>query len=253
MTDRRAVLAGGAAAALLAAILYVDLCNEWPAGLWAPFVQPPQGWGDWPTAVAQGWIGPALDAVRAACPGLPLCFSSDRLDAQAYLTNDVSRLDLIEQHIWMSKQDGEAFNNAVSAAAAAVPTGEWYDRLAAFGGPTYRARPDHWTALLTARIAEFAAVSRRRGKPLATTECWATVNAVDWPGMDWGWIKDCCAVGVGAAAASGRWLAIATSNFCGPQSVAKWHDVAWHRRQTARIKGAAVAPDLRTTKLYERL
>ena len=34
------------------------------------------------------------------------------------------------------------------------------------------------------------------------------------------------------------WLAIATSNFCGPQFRGMWRDVAWHQRLTAQIKAA---------------
>jgi hypothetical protein len=44
-----------------------------------------------------------------------------------------------------------------------------------------------------------------------------------------------CEIGVKEAAATGRWKAIATSNFCGPQFVGMWRDVAWHKRLTTVI------------------
>ena len=103
------------------------------------------------------------------------------------------------------------------------------------------------------KIARLAVVSRATGLPLATTEGWAVVSLRDWPMLDWGWVKDACAVGVEAAAASGRYLAICTSNFCGPQCVAMWRDVAWHRRMTARIKRAAIDPALTSCVLASRL
>jgi hypothetical protein len=37
---------------------------------------------------------------------------------------------------------------------------------------------------------------------------------------------------VRTASATGRWLAMATSNFCGPQFVGMWRDVSWHQRLT---------------------
>jgi hypothetical protein len=48
------------------------------------------------------------------------------------------------------------------------------------------------------------------------------------------------------AASKGRWVGIATSNFCGPQFVGAWRDVAWHRRLTAIIHKAPLAEDLRS-------
>ena len=89
--------------------------------------------------------------------------------------------------------------------------------------------------------------------PLITTECWAIVDYKDWPLLKWDWVKDLCAIGARRAASSGRWLAIATSNFCGPQFVGMWRDVAWHQQLTQAIKSAEISPDLRRGRLYERL
>ena len=55
---------------------------------------------------------------------------------------------------------------------------------------------------------------------------------------DWGWVKELCEVGVGAAAATGRWAALCTSNFCGPQFHGMWRDVAWHQRLTRIIRAS---------------
>jgi hypothetical protein len=49
-----------------------------------------------------------------------------------------------------------------------------------------------------------------------------------------------CEIGVRTAAATGRWRAIATSNFCGPQFVGMWRDVDWHKRMTEVIHAAKV-------------
>jgi hypothetical protein len=76
------------------------------------------------------------------------------------------------------------------------------------------------------------------GKPLITTECWSLVDYKDWPLLKWDWIKDLCETGVRTAAGTGRWAAMATSNFCGPQFRGMWRDAGWHRRMTQVIRSA---------------
>jgi hypothetical protein len=56
-----------------------------------------------------------------------------------------------------------------------------------------------------------------------------------------------------SAASTGQWLAIASSNFCGPQFVGMWRDKAWHQRLTHTIKSAEITADLRPGRLYRRL
>jgi hypothetical protein len=77
--------------------------------------------------------------------------------------------------------------------------------------------------------------------PLATTECWSPINYRDWPMLDWGWVREVCEHGLDRALATGRWKALATSNFCGPQFRGMWRDIDWHRRLTSAIGKAAIA------------
>jgi len=70
------------------------------------------------------------------------------------------------------------------------------------------------------------------------------VDYKDWPLLDWGWIKDLCELGVTTAAKTGRWVGIGASNFCGPQFVGMWRDIAWHRRLTDTIKSANIDAEL---------
>jgi hypothetical protein len=128
-----------------------------------------------------------------------------------------------------------------------------YRNLALRAEPAYRARPDYWTGLLRRRVAALAEVAAKTGKPLITTECWALVDYKDWPKLEWSWIKDLCKVGVETASSSGRWLAIATSNFCGPQFRGMWRDVRWHQEMTRMIRAGAIASDLRRGRLWDRL
>jgi hypothetical protein len=93
----------------------------------------------------------------------------------------------------------------------------------------------------------------RTGLPLVTTECWGIVDYKDWPLLKWDWVKELCELGTLTAASTGQWIAIATSNFCGPQFVGMWRDVEWHRKLTDRIKSAPVNESLLNDKVKNAL
>lgn len=242
-------------AGLMDAVFYVDLCNEWPGDIWAPYFRndPPElTWGGWYTDTSIAWMRESIERVREAFPQLPLCYSFDGNDDSLYGAKDLSFFDLIEHHCWVMKENNMELSRALDY--------DWdnfsdvgYRRLAANSDRVYGGRPEYWQGLLQKRIASLAAASRRTGLPMATSECWGIINYKDWPGLDWGWIKELCAVGTITAAETGRWAYIATSNFCGPQFVGMWRDAAWHQRLTRRIKTAPVDADLRETKLVQRL
>ncbi len=239
-------------AGLLDAILYVDLCNEWPGPLWTPFLQPPLDWGAWPDPRAMGWMRAAIAAIRADYPDLPLLFSTNGAEADDYVRNDIGFLDAIEHHVWMASENGDEFNKRVGYNYERFsPDG--YHKLQRAAAALYAERPDHWRKLLTDKIGALAVAARRAGQPLMTTECWAIVDYKDWPLLPWDWVTQLCAAGTLAAAATGQWAAIATSNFCGPQFVGMWRDVAWHRHLTAVIKAGPMDATLRTGRLWQRL
>jgi hypothetical protein len=104
----------------------------------------------------------------------------------------------------------------------------------------YKSKPDYWKSRLTYGVEFLAEWGRASGKPLITTECWSVVDYKDWPMLAWDWIKDLCETGVRTAAATGRWAAMGTSNFCGPQFAGMWRDVEWHRRMTAIIRSGSL-------------
>lgn len=234
-------LHGIALRGLLDTVVAVDLCNGWAAPIWAPFLY--RRFADRPKPLSRTdeevrqWTNRALGLVRQEFPTLPLCMSvSDELTTWA--DQDVSAHDFLEPHIWM------------------VTGSDFYDRLgfdldACLFDPSqtvalraaeqvYRAAEDHWRAHLAGQIADMARWSHATGKPLVTSQCWALVTWRDDPGLDWGWVKELCAFGVTEAARHGRWVGLATSNFCGPQFRGMWADVEWHRALTARIRSAPV-------------
>ena len=89
--------------------------------------------------------------------------------------------------------------------------------------------------------------------PLMTTECWGVVDFKDWPLLSWDWVKELCRIGLETAAATGQWLAIATSNFAGPQFRGMWRDVRWHQSANDLIKRSAILPEFEQSKLAKRL
>src|SRR5258708_21981689 len=89
-------------AGLLDTILYVDLCNEFPSHLWAPFFSPQASDKD---RIARGtpegkrWMSEAIAVARVAYPELDYCFS---FISEYEKEQDVSFLDFLELHIFMT-------------------------------------------------------------------------------------------------------------------------------------------------------
>lgn len=219
---------------VLDAVCYVDLCNEFPGDVWAPFFDnsPDSSWNCM-TDKALRWMEAAVGAFRSAVPGIPVTISVMGFDPS--VRERWGFMDFLEPHIWMAQSSdfieriGGNYNNFDF-------TG--YEALAARGESTYRADVAHWQQALRERIEGWARIARACQRPLVTTECWAIVNYRSWPGLDWGWVKELCDFGVTSALATGCWSGLATSNFCGPQFLEMWSDVGWHQRLTRRIRSA---------------
>ncbi len=234
-------------AGLADVLYYVDLANEWPIPVWTPFL-----YTDGASARLASRADPriarfrqeAVALVRAAHPEFRYTVSN-ATELTGAPAEDVSDLDLLEVHVWMSHEE-------VSTFAAQIDYEIWrsafnpqaYVPLSGPAEALYRLSPQHWQQLLHEQVLATADWSRRAGRPLATTECWSIVNYKDGPGRDWGWIKELCAAGVHMAADTGRWEALATSNFCGPQFVGMWRDVDWHRNLTDHIKKSPIDSEL---------
>ena len=241
-------------AGLLDNILYVDLCNEWPGNIWAPFFNaqyPKVYWGQWDAPESMEWMKKAIALVREAYPDLPLVFSTDSQDLWRF-DNDLSYFDLVEHHIWMANQKQGEFLKAIDYKNGRFDP-QAYKNVQSNAERVYREKPDYWNNLLLTQINETAAVAKRIGKPLITTECWGIIDYKDWPMLKWDWVKDLCEMGVKEAAATGQWVGIATSNFCAPQFVGMWRDVEWHRRLTTLIKSSSINPELLESEEAQKL
>ena len=241
-------------AGLLDNILYVDLCNEWPGNIWAPFFNaqyPKVYWGQWDAPESMEWMKKAIALVREAYPDLPLVFSTDSQDLWRF-KNDLSYFDLVEHHIWMANQNQGEFLKAIDYKNGRFDP-QAYKNVQANAERVYREKPDYWSGLLIKQIDAMAETARGIGKPLITTECWGIIDYKDWPMLKWDWVKDLCEMGVKEAAATGQWVGIATSNFCAPQFVGMWRDVEWHRRLTTLIKSSSINPELLESEEAQKL
>lgn len=241
-----------AAENLLDTILYVDLCNEWTS-VWSPFFTDKDH--NWATPASLIWLNGAIKLVKEKYPQLPYTFSFDYSgdDVGDKLRNTpLPDFDLIEQHVWMASLNKGEFNNTVGYNWHKFSS-ESYKNLIEKGEPLYRSKPEYWQNMLTAKIREFAAAANDINLPLISTECWSIVDYKDYPMLNWNWIKDLCELGVTTAASTGQWVAMATSNFCGPQFVGMWRDVEWHKRMTSIIKNAPISEGLANSKILNRL
>jgi hypothetical protein len=217
-----------ASAGLLKHILYVDLCNEFPLDVWAPYA--PKGLRR-ASAEGERWMREPVELLRAAYPDLDYTFSFTS-EYESWKQQDASMLDFLELHLWMTHFSD--FYKVVGYNYERFdPKG--YDNLALKAESAYRADPQRWKSRLDYGVdllAEWGAAAKR---PLITTECWSIVDYKDAPLLHWDWLKELCEEGVTRAASKGQWVAMGTSNFCGPQFHGMWRDVRWHQRMTELI------------------
>jgi len=233
------------AAGLLETILYVDLCNEFPLRMWAPFLYPDSAGArtlSRSSSSVQAFMRESIEAVRSAYPTLPLCYSfadDFRTGARA---EAVDYMDLLELHLWVTHPEATNFYATIGyqVESSGFDPGS-YGVLADHARETFAADPERWLGGLRELIETAARWSVRSGKPLITTEGWGPINYKDGPGLDWHWVLDTCEAGVRAAVATERWAAVCTSNFCGPQFAGMWRELDWHRRLTAEIRSSRLA------------
>jgi hypothetical protein len=236
-------------------ILYVDLCNEWPGDIWCPYFKndpPEKTWGYWHTEKSMAFMKESVELVRKSFPEIPVCYSFTGGEPALYAQKDLSFFDLLEHHTWMAQLNGGEYDKAVGYSYDRFNY-DSYNRLAANYERVYFERRDYWQKQLIAEILLVSKSAKTAGLPLITTECWGIVDFIDWPGLKWDIIKELGEIGVQTAALTGQWLAIATSNFAGPQFVGMWRDAKWHQKLTNIIRNAEIAPGLYNSKLAGRL
>lgn len=231
---------------LLDNILYVDLSNEYSIEVWTPYLPPNTARQ---SETAMQYMRESIDLLKAAFPNIPFCFSITT-EYENWQKEDVSRQDLLELHIWIA--NSSEFNEEVGYGFQRFGYDD-YKELQLNGEKVYRAKETYWLDKLRQRIDLSANWSKKAALPVITTECWGPIDYKDMPLLDWGWVKEACSFGVRQAAKTGRWAAIATSNFCGPQFVGMWRDIEWHKELTTLIKNSPIDAELHSTLLLQRM
>jgi hypothetical protein len=251
-----AVLKSLDAGGVLDTILYVDLCNEWTGDAWCPFFvnDPPEAlWTGWDTPKSKQWMGDSIAVLEQKYPDIPYTFSfTGEVNKETLSKGPFEMLDFLEPHIWMTSYKGGEFYRKVGYNYERFDY-SGYRNMALHGKRIYDEQKEYWQKGLTEQIQLAAQWSQEQNQALITTECWGVVDYKDLPMLEWGYIKELCALGTIEAAKTGRWLAIATSNFCGPQFVGMWRDIDWHRLLTRAIHQAPVSKDLYQSKLAKRM
>jgi hypothetical protein len=240
---------------LLDALLYVDLCNEWPGDIWCPFFTndpPEQTWGFWHTEKSMRYMRTSVQLVRQAFPSIPVCYSFTGGQPALYAERDLSFFDLIEHHTWLAQLNDGEYDKAVGYNYTRFSP-EGYQQLVANHERVYRQRESYWREQLVKEIQLVGRSAKAAAQPLVTTECWGIVDFKDWPMLKWDVVKELCELGVQTAAATGQWLAIATCNFAGPQFTGLWRDMEWHLKLTSMIRNSTPNTELSSSKLAERL
>ena len=224
---------------LLDSILYVDFCNEWPLGIWAPFFnrEETKSWND-PSSLK--WMETAVNKVKSKYPDLSYTFSHiGNINLKDGQSGKIGFIDFLEPHIWMAQANDDEFYKLIDYNYERFET-KGFENLVRSAQKLYEADPAYWNRLQEEFIDSVVEESIHYNLPLITTESWSVVDFKDWPLLDWEWVKRSCSNGIAYAAQKGRWLAMATSNFCGPQFVGMWRDVAWHKEMTAIIKSSVL-------------
>jgi len=231
---------------LLDNILYVDLSNEYPISVWTPYLPENTRRN---SSLAMQYMHESTQLLQSAYPEIPLCFSITT-EFESWETEDTTSQDLLELHIWIA--NSSEFNAEVGYNFKQFGN-EDYKNLQLNALNVYRKKEKYWLEKLKKKIELAVKWSEKAKLPLATTECWGPIDYKDMPLLDWNWVKEACEYGTLQAAQTGRWLAIASSNFCGPQFVGMWRDIEWHKRMTTKIHNSAISDELLNSKLAMRI
>ncbi len=227
-------------AGLMDTILFADLCNEWGLSIWTPFFCTAKtGTRDWRSEESLWWMESSIRQLRATSGELPLTFSlAHNLDKEHLEGMEVPFMDFLELHRCMAgctefyERVGYNFERYDSSG---------YDNVVKYAEKLYRSDPEYWWNRFTPHLDAMVEFSRQNDRLLGTSEGWSIVDYKDWPGLDWGWVKEFNERAVDYVLESGRWAMVCTSNFCGPQFHGMWRDIAWHQRLTDKIRRARLA------------
>lgn len=242
---------------LLDHVLWVDLCNEFPMSVWAPAAHKRlfrlpfsygllpsaltlnRPWGRRARAAISQFITTAITILKRAYPHLHYTFSFQEFGAQNLTQVDLSALDFLEPHIWLSDDLWWSLRSKHYKAALGLRHGV-RDHAQHASHLYEQARP-YCIDMLRKRLNFWRQLADHWHLPLVTTEGWVSTfyNDLASPAQEWEWFKHLTSEAVTLALEQG-WNGICSSNFCQPYFRGFWDDVDWHKRLTNRIHGLEI-------------
>jgi hypothetical protein len=252
-------------------VLYTDILNEYPPGscnLWlynsvsllSQPEQPGKRVNERQKRFYRTYINEVILKLKEKWPDMPFCASSTFGWLSEYdLDMDYSAYDLFDIHIWVQGQiaAGTGYYEHICKhgdpdhlyTTVVAPTGlsGYVKTLRTIPGDihyedSYAKLRQNWLADLAGheawladKIRIAAELGQRWRIPVGNTEGWGTVFWVEHPMLEWDIIKE--AGQMAARLANQADFAFnCSSNFCHPQFIRLWRDVAHHRAVTAQIK-----------------
>lgn len=246
---------------LMDIIEFVDVANEFPSVLFTPaivdhlnqkltnninqlhgFLLP---YDQRQAGAISAYIYTVINALKKRFPRLPFCVSLvGNGPADHFKFHDLSPMDCIEAHIWLSQNQ-----------AFAIPSGLDLLLLQSTGKPqssTYNDVIEKWAQSMYYRsqasllkwlgctMDSWVTLGNKLKVPVYTAEGWAVMAYPALPdkdpkGANWAWVRDADQRAVVMAKARG-WSGIVT-NYVQPQ-FPPYQDIAWHQRITELIKRA---------------
>src|SRR5690606_22523076 len=118
----------------------------------------------------KAWMRDSIATLKQHYPDLDYTFSqSDQF--HLWTEQDVSMLDFLEPHIWITNPSMSSFYEEISYSFRLRE----FQTLVRKAKPHYLVNKQKYDALLTEWIGKAADWSRATGKPLVTTEAWASI------------------------------------------------------------------------------
>lgn len=237
-------------AGLIDTIEWVDVCNEFPLGQWAPQTYRRLFKRRWPNLaplfyreredrrkLISDYFEHNINLLNRDYPQLKFTFSFQPMGFKHITAIDVSYFDMAEIHCWLGLCSEFNRKSRHLFGLIGAPGGlAWHRHVAP---ALYARHREHWLAQLSERMDEWVAWARKNGLDLYTSEGWGPVNYIDSPhsedASEWDWVKDVNKTAVRMAVEKG-WVGICSSNFCQPHFPGMWKDIAWHREVTQMIR-----------------
>lgn len=254
-------------------VIYLDVLNELPFGFCMQWFHSTlqlyrhpiseSGYNSRQKEFVRSFVTEVFEGLKKKWPRLSIGGSIVHADHGGGML-DLSVMDFIDNHIWISRCS--EFAKETGGASAIYMHGHpdhLFRREQISGGyaePRYKLIPQDVDYdviyermlqvfqkkkktirnFLEKEIAKTIALGKKHDLPVGNTEGWGTVFWCEHPLLDWRIQKSAAEMAV-EMGAKGGFLFNCSSNFCHPHHLGFWDDIAWHRKITQTIKNGKLA------------